>query len=199
MRALSLFLCVLLLTATAAALPRTVDGVAAAIGKSQPKMPLQQRRSYAELLLSEGKKRQIDPFTIVALVRGESHWMVSLVGGKNNQCIGLGQHCLFKYKKCLDDYESEWCLQKKAWLLNGHNNLLETMRDITGWRKWCGKQTGKSALLHRWLFCYGGYNVLKEGKICGMQKTRRGWVDLPMPKQVKAVIAYRQKLINSRR
>lgn len=181
---------------------RPVDDVAWAIGKSQPRMSLSLRRAYAETILREGKKRKFDSFTLVAMCHNESRWNAHLVGGAEKKCHGLCQHCVqFKYKYCASDYEGERCQAKRQWLLNGHNNIVETAGDITRWREYVRQKTGQSALFHRWLQGFQGYNRPKQGLVCGMRKVRGRWKDVRVPKQTRQVMNYRKKLIrwNQRR
>jgi hypothetical protein len=100
-----------------------------------------------------------------------------------------------------DKYESAQCKAKRQWLLNGYNNIAETSSDITEWRAYIRKKTGKSALFARWLQCYQGYNRPKSGLICGMRKIKGRWRTVQTPKQTRDVMNYRKKLIreNKRR
>lgn len=175
---------------------RPVDDVAWAIGRSQPRMSLGLRRSYARVILAEGGKRKFDSLSVVSMCHYESRWNARLVGGLGGRCVGLCQHCLFKYRKCRrDGDDSPWCQQKKTWLLNGHNNLVETARDISGWRSYCRRRTGKPALFAYWLHGFQGHGKPSRGIICGQQKTRRGWRTLPRPRLVQRVMRYRRRLI----
>lgn len=175
---------------------RSVDDVAWAIGQSQPKMGLELRRSYARTILSESRKRNFDPFTLVAIGHNESRWNVRLIGGAENKCYGIGQHCVqFKYSVCRGEkYDSPECMAKRQWLLNGHNNIVETARDITLWRKYCKKLTGRQPLFRRWLYGYQGHSPGDRSRQCCMKKTRRGWKDISRPSLVRMVMNYRLKL-----
>jgi hypothetical protein len=156
------------------------------------------RTSYAKVLQAEAKKRKFDPITVVSIVENESHWNSRLVGGLNNQCIGLGQHCLHVYSYCTGtNYRGERCQAKKAWLLNGTNNLYATSAAITKWRKYCRKLTGRSALFYRWLYGYQGHAYRNKNKQCGMMKTKRGWVDIKRPALVKRVMRRRLEIIRA--
>ena len=175
---------------------RSVLFIKTAIQLVQPTMPDTLAVSYAEVLQVEASKGHFDPITIVAIVENESHWISSLVGGLNGQCVGLGQHCLHVYDYCTGtDYRGERCQAKKAWLLNGHNNLVATAQHIVRWRKYCTKLTGHSASFHRWLYGYQGHAYQDNSRRCGMKKTRHGWVDIPRPGLVKRVIRRRVELI----
>lgn len=181
---------------------RPISDVMWAIGKSQPKMGEGLRRSYAKILLSEGKKRKFDSFTAVAMVHFETRWNSKLVGGLNNACYGLGQTCAHIFKVCRDNgYKSPECLKKMKPYLNGANALYALGRSITRWRKYCRRLTGRPALFHRWLFGYQGNAYRDKSKQCGMRRTKRGWVNIPKTKLVMKVINYRLRLIrlNKRR
>jgi hypothetical protein len=148
---------------------RSILFIKTAILISQPSMPSATATAYASILQAEGKARKFDPITVVAMVEGESHWNSRLVGGLNNQCVGLGQHCLHVYKYCTTTgYKGKRCQARRAYLLNGGNNLRETAKAITLWRKYCRKLTGRSALFARWLYGYQGHAWKNKNKQCGM-------------------------------
>jgi hypothetical protein len=177
---------------------RSILFIKTAIGLVQPTMDDGLKTSYATILQQEAKQRGFDPLTVVAMVENESHWNSRLVGGLNNQCVGLGQHCLHIYDYCREtDYRGARCQEKKAWLLNGANNLRATSSAITKWRAYCRKRTGRSALFHRWLYGYQGHGYRDKTKECGMKRTKRGWVDLPKPALVKKVMRRRVELIRA--
>lgn len=175
---------------------RSILFIKTAIALVQPNMGDQLRTSYATVLQKEAKARSFDPITVVAIVENESHWHSGLVGGLNNQCVGLGQHCLHVYSYCREtSYRGDRCQAKKAWLLNGTNNLQATAEAITNWRVYCRRLTGKPALFHRWLYGYQGHTPSDSLRQCGMRKTKRGWVDIPKPRLVQKVMRRRIELI----
>lgn len=177
---------------------RSILFIKTAIQVSNPAMPDATAEAYAKVIQPEAKKRNFDPVTIVAIVENESHWRSNLVGGLNNQCIGLGQHCLHIYAYCRDtNYLGEKCQARKAHLLNGGNNLMATAQAITSWRKYCTKLTGKPALFHRWLYGYQGHAMNDPSRQCGMKKTKRGWVDIKKPGLVQRVMRRRVEIIRA--
>jgi len=174
---------------------RSVGQVAWAIGQSQPKMGLGLRRAYARVVLRASRRARFDPFTLVAIVHNESRWNARVVGGRGHLCVGLGQQCLFDYAFCRHNYRGVACLARRAWLLNGTNNILEIASRLTSWRKLCRRVTGRDPLLYRVLHGYQGYGRLSRGILCGMRRTRHGWRDVARPRQVRRVMRYRRRLI----
>lgn len=169
-----------------------------AIGLAQPTMSVELKAHYAAVLQQEAKQRHFDPLTVVAVIENESGWRAGLVGGLRNQCVGLGQHCLHVHAYCRDtDYLGARCQARRAWLLNGENNLRATSAAVTRWRAYCRRLTGRSALFHRWLYGYQGHAANDSTRQCGMRKTVRGWVDLPKPALVRRVMRRRIQLINT--
>lgn len=182
---------------------RSILFIKTAIAISHPSLSDSLRTSYATTLQAEAKKRSFDPVTVVAMVENESRWNSRLVGGLNGQCIGLGQHCLHVYGYCTrTNYRGARCQEKKAWLLNGTNNLMATSRAITDWRKTCRQITGKPALFYRWLHGYQGFGKYDKERrrwtvVCGMRPTRKGWVDVKRPRLVRKVMRRRIELIKA--
>lgn len=169
--------------------------IRAAIQVTTPTMPDSTATAYAEILQREGVKRGFDPITVVAIVENESHWNSRLVGGMDNKCIGLGQHCLQNYSYCRSSYESERCQAQKAYLLNGGNNLVAIAQAISAWRKYCRRLTKHEPLVHRWLFGYQGHSVNNAAHRCGMKRTARGWIDTPKPALVRRVLRRRAEIL----
>jgi len=176
---------------------RSVLLIRVAIQVTAPSMPDATAEAYAEILQREGAKRGFDPITVVAIVENESHWNSHLVGGTDNKCVGLGQHCLQNYAYCRGSYEDSRCQAQKAYLLNGGNNLVATAQAISGWRKYCRRLTGRDPLVHRWLFGYQGHSVNNHAHQCGMRRTTRGWVDVPKPPLVKRVLRRRAEILRA--
>ena len=180
---------------------RSVLFIKTAIEICQPTMSESLSTTYATKLQAEAQARNYDPITPVAIIDNESKWNSRLVGGLNNQCIGLGQHCLHVYDYCTGTaYRGARCQAKKQWLLNGHNNLMATSKAITDWRKTCRSITGKPALFYRWLHGYQGFGKYDKKRkkwivVCGMRPTKKGWVDVKRPKLVNKVMRRRIELI----
>ena len=115
---------------------RSLVIIIAALQLAAPHMSKPTAKSYAKLIQKEAKERRFDPFTMIALVRGESHWNPSLVNRIG--CVGLGQVCpQFLWSYCNtggEHYDKFRCEQKKAELMNGHYNLQLIARSITAWQ-----------------------------------------------------------------
>jgi len=177
---------------------RSILFIKTAIQVSNPYISDTTADAYARVLQVEAKARGFDPISVVAIVENESHWNSRTVGGLNDQCVGLGQHCLHVYAYCRDtEYKGARCQAKKAELLDGGNNLRAVARAITRWRKYCVRLTGRAALFHRWLYGYQGHAVVHPGVQCGMIRTKHGWKDVPRPALVRKVMRRRVVLIRA--
>lgn len=174
---------------------RSLHLIMATIHLSQPTMEEVMLKQYAEVVRDEAAKRYIDPYTLVAIGHNESRWIASVIGGRDNLCVGIGQHCLSNYSYCRQDYQSAECQQKKQKLLDGVYNIRETGLRITEWRKFCARKTGH-AELHQWLAAYQGYNEPGRGVWCGQKKVQGRWRDVLVEEQTRSVIEYRRRLIN---
>lgn len=163
-----------------------------AIHLSCPTLPASLTESYARILREQAGTRHFDPITVVAIVENESHWHASVVDGSG--CVGLGQICLSNYPTCREDPQGKLCAAQKRLLLDGGYNLITIAQEITQWRKYCRRLTGKPALLRRWLYGYQGHASRDPSRQCGMRKTRHGWVDLPKPALVKKILRRRAEL-----
>jgi len=173
---------------------RSLAVIVAGILQSQPSMDRGLAKTYAETVQRESVIRYIDPLTIVAMADHESRWIASVVGGKDGLCIGLVQHCLFKYEFCRIDYGSQACVDKKQQLLSGVYNLHETAVDITAWRDYCRRTTGR-ARVHHWLSGYGGYDNPERKIVCGQRKVKGRWTDVALPHGVADVLKRRANLV----
>ena len=179
---------------------RSVAVIVWAIGVAAPGVPESTATVYAERIQKEAKRYEIDPFTLVSIIRNESRFRASAVS-KDGEDHGLGQIRARFYGACRKDADpvknpSDACKAVKSMLLHGPTNIGHVARAIDRWRKTCRKITGKPALFKRWLHGYGGMGSFKRGIMCGQKKNRRGkWRDLPVRKLLKRIMNYRIMLI----
>ena len=174
---------------------RSVAVIAWAIGLSQPSLPQRSRVAYAKTVREVSKEHHIDPFTIVAIGWHESRWRSSVIS-RDGEDYGIMQIRARYVGGCRGKPgDSESCKATKASLLNPHVNIRSAARHITEWRKTCRKLTGRPALFARWLHGYGGMGNLKRKIICGQQKLKGRWRDLPVRKKLRNIINYRLMLI----
>ena len=163
---------------------RSIAVIVWAIGLSRPSLPAPTVKAYAKTVQSAAKKHRIDPFTITAIGWHESRWRASVVS-RDGEDYGIMQIRARYLKGCRGvPLKSKSCLSAKASLLNPYFNIRAAAGYIAAWRKTCRKLTGRPALFARWLHGYGGMGNLKRGIICGQQKRRGKWTDLPLRKQL---------------
>lgn len=173
---------------------RSIAVIVWAIQTANPSVPDASAKAYAKIIQTESRKRNIDPFTIIAIVRNESGWRAGVVS-RDGEDYGLGQIRARYIGACRSDRNSSACAGVKASLLSGAYNLRMVAASITQWRETCRRLTKRQALFHRWLHGYGGMGNLKRGIICGQTKTRKGWRDLPIRKALRKIMNYRKQLI----
>lgn len=166
---------------------RSVGTIAWAIGVDHGHLPLATRRTYASVIRDVAKRYDFDGFTAVALIRNESRFRAGAIGD-DGAAIGLAQ---IHYQYLCSGAEA--CAQKRAALLDPAVNIATMGRLIDQKRAWCRQQTGKPALFARWLHAYG-FNQTRNVK-CNMRRTKKGWVDLPVPTELRTIIHYRKRLI----
>lgn len=163
-------------------------------------------KAYAPVLQELGKKHNIDPVTIITIVKGESGWRESIVNSRG--CVGLGQICLSNYPTCQLAPTGEACQAKKRQLQNGPYNLQVMAKAIASNRDFCNKKTNKTSKKTRsqwrhWLPSYGGFNKPSKGIWCGQRmvkaKNRRGyrWVNVKIPKRIKQYMERRRQIVRS--
>ena len=166
-------------------------------------MPKTQRVAYAKVVQAEAKEHSIDPFTLVAIIDHESHWRAGAISA-DGEDYGLGQVRARFQRACRKDSDpvhnpSPACKRAKMTLLNGSYNIRRIAHHISAWRNTCRKITKRPALFHRWLAGYGGMG--RQGptggwiRICGQRRTKKGWRDLPIHRQLRNIMNYRKKLI----
>ena len=178
---------------------RSIAVIVWAIGIASPSLPDGLARSYASVIQAECRERQIDPFTIVSIIRHESRFRASAISA-DGEDYGLGQVRARYLEACRADKDpvhnpSPQCKAAKLTLLHGPTNIRHLTGAITQWRKLCRKITGKPALFRRWLHGYGGMGNLRRNIICGQKKVRGKWRDLPLRPMLKNIIQYRKQLL----
>jgi len=166
---------------------RSIETIAWAIGVDHKHVSVEQRRFYARVLREVARKHQFDPLTGVALVWHESRWRPGATGD-SGEAIGLAQ---IHYRHLCKGAEA--CDRMRRSLHDPAYNIRVMGQLIAGKRAWCRKQTGKPALFARWLHAYG-FNQRKNLK-CNMKRTRSGWKDQTVPREIQRIIRYRLRLI----
>jgi hypothetical protein len=168
------------------------------------KVPVPVARGYARVIIREGRARHFDPFTVVAMVRYESHWNPRVINASDPRySVGLGQvgAVMGPKSSCPSKalIKSPGCQARIARLMDGQYNLTRVASGITWRRKWCRKYHGRAPFVG-WLSSYQGMDRPRRGKpgerICNMQRDKRGrWRALPVRKTTRRVIEYRRVLI----
>lgn len=169
---------------------KLIAALMVAISLSQPHMGRGLRKMYAEHLLHESQRYQVDPFLVAAIIHHESRWTAGVIGGEKGQCIGLGQHCLSSLSICRD-INSAGCQTEKARLLDPLWNITRTFQHLRKWKAYCRHKTGRS-LEHHILQGYQGFGTMT--RVCGQHQVHGQWVDVLLPKMTRDVLAYRRKL-----
>lgn len=169
---------------------RSVAVIAAALELVAPKFePAAEASAHLRALAIQ---HDLDPFTIIAVVRNESGWKPAAVNPKSG-ARGLGQIMPSNYPECRRAPASAECKKIKHALLDWKYNLSETARTMATWREFCGKKVGSRLAIH-WLPGYQGLDF-RRGATCGHKKKRRGWSPLPaVPKLTTKVLAKRREL-----
>ncbi len=123
-----------------------------------------------------------------ALVRHESRWIESAVGGRDGQCVGLTQICLHTVRACQVgsgfDFEAPACQAEKARLQNGVEHLRSAGQRFAIWRKFCLKRTGRADPAHL-LSSWGGFDG--KGIVCGQRRVKGRWLPAIHP-EVKRIL-----------
>lgn len=137
-------------------------------------------------------EHQVDPLTIVAIVRAESGWVPSAINPRSG-ARGLGQIMPSNYGECRREPAGPECEKIKSDLLDWKFNLSETARVMHTWRDYCGKKVGSRLAIH-WLPGYQGLDSERRAT-CGHRKVRGRWAPLKsVPKFTRAVLARRHEL-----
>lgn len=180
---------------------RSVSDVAYAIGKTRPKLALEQRRQWAKLLIKQATKHNFDPLSGWAIIAHESHWNPRAVSADGKD-IGLAQIRYTMSRACRDDRDSDACERSKQALFSPAVNMARMAGAITAWRKLCKKKIGKGPLMSQWLQGYGGYSRPPK-RLCGHKRVRvkrKGrwrWVWRPtkVPAPVARILRMRKRMI----
>ena len=169
---------------------RSLAAIVAALELVAPKFePAAEASAYLKTLAAE---HQLDPFTIIAVVRSESGWKPEAINPRTG-ALGLGQIMPSNYAECRRAPSGPECSKIKADLLEWKYNLTETARTMATWRDYCGKKVGSRLAIH-WLPGYQGIDS-KRRATCGHRKHRRGWRPLTVvPKLTHKVLAKRREL-----
>lgn len=137
-------------------------------------------------------EHDLDPFTIIAVVRHESGWKPEAVNPRTG-ARGLGQIMPSNYPVCREHPDGAECAAIQAKLLDWEYNLTETAKTLSTWRDYCGKKVGSRLAIH-WLPGYQGLDM-KRRATCGHRKHRRGWLPLKsVPKLTQRILARRREL-----
>jgi len=170
---------------------RAVSAIVAALEFVAPKF--QHKAEASVHLQALAIEHDLDPFTIIAVVRNESGWQSGAIN-KRTGARGLGQIMPTNYRKCVDAPDGPECERIKADLLGWKHNLSETARTMATWRRYCNRRVGSELAIH-WLPGYQGLDM-RRGAICGHRKRSRNWVPLAaVPKLTEKVLAKRRELI----
>ncbi len=154
---------------------RALSALLCSLNLAAPSFP--HKLEAAHELNRVAARNNVDPFTIVELVRLESRWLTYVVNPKSG-AVGLGQHL----PRDASDAEA---------LLDWRYNLQRTGAAMAAWREYCREKVG-SALAKFWLRGYGGF---PHGANCGHALKRGRWVALPVQPYVAKLLAGRRKLI----
>lgn len=138
---------------------RSIAAITAAILFCQPTLSKNTAKSYAKMIQVEAKKRHFDPFSIVAIIHGESSFRATVVSA-NGEDYGLTQLRARNIGACRQDADpvnnpSPACKAVKASLLNPAYNIQLASSRITLSRDFCRKLRGR-ATYHGWLSVWQG-------------------------------------------
>jgi hypothetical protein len=137
-------------------------------------------------------EHDLDPFTIIAVVRHESGWKPEAVNPRTG-ALGLGQIMPSNYKVCREQADGAECTAIKSSLLEWKYNLTETAKTLATWRDFCGDKVGSRLAIH-WLPGYQGLD-LRRRATCGHRKHRGGWLALKsVPKLTQRILTRRREL-----
>lgn len=137
-------------------------------------------------------QHELDPFTIIAVVRHESGWNPGAINPRSG-AMGLGQILPDNYAPCRADPLGAECAAIKAGLLDWKYNLTETAVTLARWRTYCGKKVGSRLAIH-WLRGYQGFD-LQQRTTCGHRRIKNRWAPTKtIPKFTQTVLARRREL-----
>jgi hypothetical protein len=169
---------------------RALSAIVAALEFVAPKF--QHKAEASAHLQALAIKHDLDPFTIIAVVRNESAWQSGAINRRTG-ARGLGQIMPSNYRKCVNAPDSAECERIKSALLGWKHNLSETARTMATWRGYCNRRVGSELAIH-WLPGYQGLDM-RRGAICGHQRRKSSWIALTaVPKLTQKVLAKRREL-----
>ena len=125
---------------------RALQLIVSAILLTRPQMPRAEAERYARVIQEEAVRRDFDPFTVVAIVHYESHWLPGVVS-PDGEDYGLGQIRARFLTGCHEDADpvrapSPGCRAAKATLFAGDVNLRRVAMLITANRELCKDKVG---------------------------------------------------------
>jgi Transglycosylase SLT domain len=169
---------------------RSLAAVLAALEFVAPKFEhAQEASAHVRALAIE---HDLDPFTIVAVVRHESGWKPEAVNPRTG-ALGLGQIMPSNYRVCREQPEGAECVALKSSLLEWKYNLSETAKTLATWRDYCGRKVGSRLAIH-WLPGYQGLDMDRRAT-CGHRQRRGRWIALKsVPKLTQRILARRREL-----
>ena len=170
---------------TAAALSAVLRFVAPHLGEEV-------NLDYTHVILTESRKRAIDPLLVVALVEHESHWRSGAISD-DGEDFGLGQIRGRYEPACVKEFDpvgdpSTPCEDARMRLLNGSYNLKRTIALLAENRKLCRRILKQKVSQASLLASYGGMNQPDDQVWCGHKKTGRRWQQLPVRREVKEIL-----------
>lgn len=186
-------------TGTASGLTRPLSQVVRAVREANPSLHPTTARGWAKVIRDEARKHQFDPYTLIAIVHGETNFNPSAINNNppREYSVGLSQINVLSFRACRPSdtmLQSPGCQAIISRLLVGDHNLRTAAGIITSARDYCRRRTGQPALFARWLSVFQGYDS-RPGVVCNMRRDSRGhWRDLPVPVLTRRVMAYRRHL-----
>jgi hypothetical protein len=148
---------------------RALPVIIAAIGMSQPELPVEDAEIIAKALQAEAKDHDFDPLTGVAIITHESRFNANAIS-RSGEDFGLAQIRARYIGACKKDPQpvkapSKACRQVHAMLLNPAENIRVMADLITQNRKFCKRKVG-TARFDRWLASYQGRNNARKKRWC---------------------------------
>lgn len=176
---------------TAAALSAVLQFVAPHLGEDVNK-------NYTHIVLTESRKRSIDPLLVVALVEHESHWRAGAIS-EDGEDFGLGQIRGRYEPACVKEFDpvgdpSTPCEEARMRLLDGSYNLKRTIATLAENRKLCRRILKQKVSQASVLASYGGMNNPDAQVWCGHKKMGRRWRQLPVRQELKEILDLQSRL-----
>ena len=180
---------------TAAALSAVIQFVA-------PHLSEAVNANYTHIILTESRKKAIDPLLVIALVEHESHWRSGAIS-EDGEDFGLGQIRGRYEPACVKEFDpvgdpSTPCEEARMRLLDGSYNLKRTIATLAENRKLCRRILKQKVSQASVLASYGGMNNPDEQVWCGHKKMGRRWRQLPLRREVKEILDLQSHLRRQR-